>query len=135
MRPRDDFHTTDPIEFNDRFALEDALTAIGGSVEGHCKAPTENKGDPCEIDEDCDFNGGDGRCGPVGVDLLPPLTLANQCTGYAEFVVALKAKPKGGFRKASAPIVLKTNPSADPITGKPRTPDADRMVLVCNPGP
>jgi hypothetical protein len=33
-----------------------------------------------------------------------------------------------GFR------VLKTNPSADPITGKPRTPDADRMVLVCNPG-
>ncbi|MBI3782191.1 MAG: hypothetical protein HY270_02200 [Deltaproteobacteria bacterium] len=60
----------------------------------------------------------------------PPLASRDRCTAFAELTVPLI---RNGLGKGVQRFSVRAQPSADPLTGKPRRVDADSMTLVCKP--
>lgn len=119
-------------DFN-RGSVDFNLAQLGAGFTGRCTAPPMNIGADCLEDPDCDDAEGDGACSKPIFEFNPPLTATNQCSDYADFVVALKEPKPGVFKQGSTSIKLKAFASNDPVTLKPRNSDGDGIKLLCLP--
>jgi len=115
-----------------RDALEAALGGVGGSVRGQC-ANAARRGQLCVANSDCDATAGsgDGRCRGRFVAFTPALT-TDRCTSFAAITVPLR-RTGSAVARGQKTLRLKTTPSKDPITQRPRRSDRDALQLVCNP--
>ena len=88
-----------------RDALENALTALGGTVDGLCTNRGPHKGQLCTANSNCDSTtgSGDGVCKGRFVVFAPPLNTDNSCTAFAPIQVPLK-QTTTGFKAASATL-------------------------------
>lgn len=117
----------DPIAEANRDALDGLIASLGGEFGGSCTAPEVAVGDGCLENEDCDDEGGDGRCSKPAWQFSTPLAAPLTCTHPARFTVPLKLKA-GEYKSARGN--LKLIAALADASG-----DADKMVLKCNPAP
>jgi hypothetical protein len=114
-----------------RDAMENALTGIGGTVDGLCTNSGPQKGQLCTVNSNCDsaVGSGDGVCKGRFVAFAPPLNTDNSCTAFAPIQVPLK-QPMTGSGAASTTLSVKviSDPSA-------RKKGANSLKLTCKPHP
>jgi hypothetical protein len=122
-----------PWSVTNRAALQGALVGLGAEVQGSCRNSGAHHGQSCQASSDCDSapGRGDGRCWSVTV-FAPPLSTTNQCTAFAAISVPLR-QTASGPTTGRMTLKLKATPSNDPLSGRPRRSDSDRLTLVCHP--
>ncbi len=126
----------DPIEVENRLALETALASVGGMQRGVCKNKGPQRGQYCQRHSDCDTAPGsrDGSCRGHFAAFIGPLATANTCTTYAEIKVPLR-HISWGFRSRRYRLRISVRSPRDPVTGKRPMRDGDLLDLVCQPKP
>ena len=124
----------DAIQAAIRDAVEAKFVDLGACVGGACTSPRASVGSLCTMNADCDVQGGDGVCrGRFGA-LLDVITDTNVCTRYMDIVVPLK-QPGSAYSAGKQTLDLLVEPTPDPVTGKLRKGDNDKLKLVCLPPP
>ena len=107
---------------------------VGACVGGACTKPTAAAGELCDVNSDCDVQGGDGVCtGRFGA-LIDVITDTNVCTRYMDIVVPLKQRGSA-YSAGKQTLDLLVEPPPDQVTGKLRKGDGDKLKLVCLPPP
>jgi hypothetical protein len=121
----------DAIETLNRDALENVLTAIGGTIQGLCTNRGPHKRELCAANADCDSTAGsgDGVCKGRFVEFAPPLSTDNTCTDFAEIQVSLKQTTEGlKTARTSLRVKVLSDPSA-------RQKGHNSLKLICQPHP
>jgi len=120
-----------PTDTTNRRALENALTGLGGHVQGMCVNAGSRRFAYCAANDECDTASfvSDGVCRRL-VAFEPPLYTQDACTDYAVITVPLRYTPQG-FRTGTKNLRLAAVSSKNP--GARQARDVDRLRLVCNP--
>jgi hypothetical protein len=122
------------IETTIRDMFEAKFSTFGACIGGSCAKPPDAIGFLCTANSDCDdvLGDGTGLCkGRFGA-LLEVIDGTNVCTGFMDLVVPLKLAGNGLYHNSKENLQLLVEPTPDPVTGKLRKGNKDKLKLICN---
>jgi cysteine-rich repeat protein len=116
-----------------RAALAEALAELGGTVLGRC-TNRQRQGNRCTVNVECDSapGKGNGVCAARSVSFEPPLSSGDVCTAPVDITVPLRQTRKGPAKNFKT-LSLVVRPPNNPVTGRWRWPDKDKLRLTCVP--